>query len=121
MTAARGVPVILLVSLWILRGDAWAKPSPARLSQRKTLVGRLSEIRKQVASLEQGLIEESHGRENAKSQLKKIRQLLKLQKEERVLGEKRKAELERTVDELELRQKSRTKNYPFKGSEFESP
>jgi septal ring factor EnvC (AmiA/AmiB activator) len=68
-----------------------------------SLADRLASIRGQVVSLEQGLLEDSHSQQNARDQVKKIQKLLKLQKIEKALGQKRIAELESTVLELETR------------------
>jgi septal ring factor EnvC (AmiA/AmiB activator) len=64
---------------------------------------KLTHIRKQVLDLEQDIIQGMHSAKLAKANMKKIQQLLKLQKEERALGEERSAQLSTTVNELETR------------------
>jgi septal ring factor EnvC (AmiA/AmiB activator) len=60
-------------------------------------------IRKRVLNLEQELVDGLHSARRARANMKKIQALLKLQKEERALGERRMAQLESTVKELEER------------------
>jgi septal ring factor EnvC (AmiA/AmiB activator) len=64
---------------------------------------KLTQIRKQVLDLEQDIVQGMHSVKQAKANMKKIQQLLKLQKEERALGEERLAQLTSTVGELETR------------------
>lgn len=64
---------------------------------------RLSRVRNEVVSLEQSLIDTLKSSQKAKESLKKIQELLHLQKEEGVLGQKRMHDLEGTVQELESR------------------
>jgi septal ring factor EnvC (AmiA/AmiB activator) len=71
--------------------------SPVRSNEK------LTSIRKQVLDLEQDIVQGMHSAKQAKANMKKIQQLLKLQKEERALGEERSAQLTSTVGELETR------------------
>jgi septal ring factor EnvC (AmiA/AmiB activator) len=64
---------------------------------------KLTSIRKQVLDLEQEIVQGMHSAKEAKANMKKIQQLLKLQKEERALGEERSAQLTSTVNELQAR------------------
>lgn len=77
--------------------SSWAGTDPS-------LTDQLGIIRTRVSNLEQGIIDASRSQNGAKSQIQKIQKLLALQKIERKLGERRKAELEKTVIELESRQ-----------------
>ena len=61
-------------------------------------------IRKRVMALEQELVDGIHASSQAKSNIKKIQTLLKLQKQERELGFKRQEELTSTVQELRVAQ-----------------
>ncbi len=72
------------------------------------LAHKLTAIRSRVMVLQQELLDSLQGRSEAKSNVKKIQTLLKLQREERVLGKKRMAELENTVRGLEERRQALT-------------
>jgi hypothetical protein len=76
--------------------EAFARPAT-------TVSDQITHIRKQVLDLEQELVDGLHSAKQAKTNMKKIQTLLKLQKEERTLGEKRLAELESTVEENSVR------------------
>lgn len=67
------------------------------------LAGRLEQIHGQVMGLEDRLIGNLRSQKQAQNNLKYIQSLLKLQKEERILGKKRILELESTLGELESR------------------
>jgi len=71
--------------------------------ESKKLVDQLSVIRARVIDLENNLVEGLHSRTEAKSNVKNIQLLLKLQREEKVLGQTRLKDLQSTVDELESR------------------
>jgi septal ring factor EnvC (AmiA/AmiB activator) len=71
--------------------------------ESKKLVEQLSAIRARVIELENNLVDGLHSRSEAKSNVKKIQLLLKLQHEEKLLGQTRLRELQLTVDELESR------------------
>jgi septal ring factor EnvC (AmiA/AmiB activator) len=97
-------------------GGAFAAPAPAHAPapasarmpapRKQQLADELSGIRTRVLDLEQGLIDGVKAQNAARANVKKIQQLLKLQREERELGRKRMAELEGTVKELEERRKT---------------
>lgn len=67
------------------------------------LSGRLSGIRGRVLDLERELIDGARVQAAARFQLKRIKALLELQKQERELSEQRIVELEKTISELEVR------------------
>jgi septal ring factor EnvC (AmiA/AmiB activator) len=67
------------------------------------LADRLGTIRSRVVALEGGLLESLKSRKQAQANVKKIQQLMVLQKQERELGKKRLGELEAKVLELETR------------------
>jgi septal ring factor EnvC (AmiA/AmiB activator) len=69
----------------------------------KTLAEKLAQIREQVSILEQGILQDSQSRQNMTLQIRKMRKLMTLQKQEQLLGQKRMAELEKTVAELDIR------------------
>jgi len=71
-----------------------------------TISDQITHIRKHVLDLEQELVDGLHSATQAKTNMKKIQTLLKLQKQERKLGEQRLAELESTVEELQARKLS---------------
>lgn len=90
--------IAVLILFWASMGtSSWAGTDPS-------LTDQLGIIRTRVSNLEQGIIDASRSQNGAKSQIQKIQKLLALQKIERKLGERRKAELEKTVIELESRQ-----------------
>ncbi len=68
-----------------------------------SLGDRLSKVRTEVVGLEQGLIDALRKNKQAKENLGKIQDLIRLQKEERTLGSTRIRELEDTVRDLESR------------------
>ncbi len=90
-------------------GSAYAALIPPKVPSKNPgkaavkVTEQLGLIRKRVMSLEQDLVNGLHESAQAKLNIKKIQALLKLQKEEHQLGEKRSAELESTVQELESR------------------
>ncbi len=63
----------------------------------------LTAVRAKVASMEQSLLDGLHARKQARQNGRKLRVLLKLQRQEKALGLQRMKELESTVDELETR------------------
>lgn len=67
------------------------------------LAERLAHIRVRVVNLEQSLVDARHTQQKAQIQTKKIKTLIKLQRQQRELGRKRLKELEKTVGELESR------------------
>jgi septal ring factor EnvC (AmiA/AmiB activator) len=72
------------------------------------LSGKLTTLRSRVMVLQQELLDSLNSQGEAKSNVKKIQALLKLQREERELGKRRLAELERTVKGLEERRQALT-------------
>jgi septal ring factor EnvC (AmiA/AmiB activator) len=68
-----------------------------------TLNERLGKVRSEVVALEQSLIDSLRENQQAKENLKKIQDLMRLQREERTLSQTRMRELEETVKELESR------------------
>ena len=72
------------------------------------LAHKLTAIRSRVMVLQQELLDGLQTQAEAKTNVKKIRALLKLQGEERTLGKKRLAELEGTVNGLEERRQGLT-------------
>ena len=85
----------------------WALVFSAKLSNAAvpppSLSDQLVSIRSQIAKLEQSFLEEGHDEEDVKNQVRRIQKLLRLQKLEKTLGERRQKELESTVKELEIR------------------
>lgn len=81
---------------------AWASTPPTQ-GRVGALSDRLTGIREQVIQLEQSLIGSLKQQKEARANLKKVQTLIKLQREERELGKRRMAELEKTVSELERR------------------
>jgi septal ring factor EnvC (AmiA/AmiB activator) len=72
-------------------------------AQKAALSDRLTGIRSQVIGLEQEILDGLHSREQARTNLKRIRALMRLQETERTLGRRRLDELQKTILELELR------------------
>jgi septal ring factor EnvC (AmiA/AmiB activator) len=68
-----------------------------------TLADRLTDIRGRVVDLEGNLLDSLKSQKRARANVKKIQQLLMLQRQERELGKKRLGELEAKVLELETR------------------
>lgn len=93
LSAAAALPFSLL----ILGSTAQAVPAKVNLTSQ------LDGIREQVLKMQQDLIQASKNSEQARTQVKKIQALLKLQKRERELAGQRMRELEKTVGELESR------------------
>ncbi len=76
----------------------------ARAESTETpLAERLGHIREQTSGLEQNLVEGLRSQKTARANIKKIKTLLKLQEQEKDLGNRRLEELERTIAELEVR------------------
>lgn len=80
-----------------------ARPGAIAIQQQGSLVDRMSQLRSRVIALEAELLDGLKNQRQAKSNLKKIKTLLQLQRMERELGQKRMGELERTISELESR------------------
>ncbi len=92
--------MIFVFILAILTGPVEAmipKKSGPSLSER------LTRVRKEVVNLEQSLITSLNSNKEAKDNLRKIQDLIRLQKEEASLGRTRIHELEETVKSLESR------------------
>src|SRR4051812_49076078 len=90
--------------LWISTAMAAPAVTPAKPEPR--LVTKLAQLRSRVVGLEDGLVTSLRDQHDAKANLKKIQELLKLQREERELGRKRLGDLERTIGELQIRRGS---------------
>ncbi|MEK6705950.1 MAG: peptidoglycan DD-metalloendopeptidase family protein [Bdellovibrionota bacterium] len=77
------------------------------LTQQTAMAGGLAEqlgaLRSRVISIEEELLNGLKNQAQARFNMKKIQVLIKLQKEERILGKKRLVELENTIAELEAR------------------
>lgn len=95
------IPVIFLLLFFLSSLELLAN---AGEKKSENLADQLEQLRRQVSTLEQGLLVAEHSRQSAHVQLRKIQKLLQLQKKERQLGQKRVAELENTVVALEVRQ-----------------
>lgn len=67
------------------------------------LTDRLSTIRNKILSLQENLLDSLRSQKEARENIRKIQVLLRLQQEERQLGEKRIAQLENTISELQMR------------------
>jgi len=93
---------LLLLSLGMVQVADAAIPKMVKPSG-PTLSDRLSRVRNEVVSLEQNLIDSLRKNKQAKENLGKIQELIRLQKEERTLGGTRIRELEETVKDLESR------------------
>lgn len=85
-----------MIALVLLLGTAEA-------AHTTVLNQQLTGIRTRVIELEEQLLESSRTREQARKQVMRVRELIKLQRQERDLGVKRLKEIERTVAELEKR------------------
>ena len=64
---------------------------------------KIAEVRQQILAVEQSLISGLKTQKEARDNVKKIQQLLKLQAKELTLGKQRVGELERTISALEIR------------------
>ncbi len=82
---------------------AFAAVPKKTFTPSSTLSDRLGRVRANVVQLEQGLITALRQNKQAKENLGKIQQLIRLQKEEATLGRTRVHELEETVRDLESR------------------
>ena len=80
-----------------------AHASVAPVAGSGKLVERLGDLRSKILDVQQGLIDGLKTQKQAQANVKKIQLLMKLQQEEKKLGQKRLAELEATVSELESR------------------
>jgi len=98
--------VVLVIVLGVGLSASEALIYPKNAVAAATVSDQITHIRKQVLDIEQELVDGLHSAKQAKTNMKKIQTLLKLQKEERSLGEKRLAELESTVEELQSRKLS---------------
>lgn len=92
----------VLISVAVASAEAAMIP-PGEHHRSPKVSEQLTMIRKRVMLLEQELVDGIHASSQAKSNIKKIQTLLKLQKQERELGFKRQEELTSTVQELESR------------------
>ena len=93
------VPTLLHASLPV----AAPVPPVSAVIKAPKLSDRLSDLRKKIVEVEGGLLDGVRSHQQLQSNVKKIQLLLKLQKEERELGRKRMAELEKTIGDLEQR------------------
>ena len=84
--------LLLLVSL-STRSPAQTRPAHSS----EPLADQLVKIRNRISELEQGLIDDSKAQKDVKAQVSKIQKVLKLQKIEKELSQKRLVELEHTV------------------------
>jgi septal ring factor EnvC (AmiA/AmiB activator) len=91
-------PIFSAAVLFAISSQAWASVVP--------ITDQLSLLRNRVSDLEQELIDGLHASSHAQANIKKIRALLKLQKQEKILGRKRLADLQTTVEELNSRKKT---------------
>ena len=81
-------------------------PSLGQEKKHQVLVDQLLGLRTQVDSLEKSMLGDLRANRNLRLQVKKVQKLLKLQKLEKELGQKRLQELEHTIHELEIRKAS---------------
>jgi len=95
-------PRIGLVTVLALFGAGSAEASLPKKTTT-SLNERLTRVRAEVVNMEQSLIESLGKNKEAKENLRKIQDLIHLQKEEGTLGQTRIRELEDTVKELESR------------------
>ena len=95
--------LVFSVFFSLLAHAALAAIDPPFTRESKKLVDQLSAIRARVIDLENNLVDGLHSQKEVKSNVKKIQLLLKLQREEKLLGETRLKELQSTVEELESR------------------
>lgn len=87
------------------KGSVLGNPTKPTSKVTAKLVDRLTDLRYQVLTVGQNLLEGLKSKRQAESHVHKIQLLLKLQKEERKLGLQRLSELENTIKELESRRK----------------
>jgi septal ring factor EnvC (AmiA/AmiB activator) len=80
-----------------------ARPAPAASQAKRRLSDQLDTIRGEVMDLQKDLLLGFRTRQQARSQIEKIKSLMELQKRERQIGLARMKELEKTVVELESR------------------
>lgn len=95
---------LLAISL-LLAAPALAAVDAAPAPQPK-YADQLTDIRGKVINLERGLVDGLHAQNEAKSNLKKLKQLIALQRRERELSRKRLSDLEATIKELESRRET---------------
>ncbi|MBS1963843.1 MAG: peptidoglycan DD-metalloendopeptidase family protein [Bdellovibrionales bacterium] len=99
--ARRGVAI--LSTVFASAAFASIPPTSTAKKSNSSLNERLSRVRAEVVNLEQSLIGSLERNKEAKDSLRKIQELIRLQKEESTLGQTRIRELEDTVRELESR------------------
>ncbi|OFZ55235.1 MAG: hypothetical protein A2428_02695 [Bdellovibrionales bacterium RIFOXYC1_FULL_54_43] len=105
----RALLVILTISGLAAKNELWAFPKPGVSKvgrQPAQLSKRLSELRIEVLDLEQNLIDCLKTQREARANMKKLQQLIRLQREERLLGRKRLVEIEKTISDLEGRRET---------------
>lgn len=90
--------LIMLLSTSVLIGARATAATP-----KPTLADQLTAIRGKVVDLEAGILDSARGQKQARSSVRKIQSLIRLQRQERELGRKRLGELEAKVLELEAR------------------
>jgi len=94
----------VFISLFLLETVHAAEPTErANAHFQKSTSDQIGLIRRRVLDLEQEIVSGLRSAREAKTNVKKIQALLRLQQEERALGKKRLTELEATVSELESR------------------
>lgn len=97
LNKVRMKPLVFALILLGMHSEAFAAVSKADLAER------LSQIRDKVLNLEQALVGGSKLRKEARGNIGHIQTLIKLQKEERSLGQQRMEELSSTIGELKVR------------------
>ncbi len=99
MTKSRSTLMIAVLALGFLANSqrAGAATAPTIFSEK------IAEVRQQILAVEQSLISGLKTQKEARDNVKKIQQLLKLQAKELTLGKQRVGELERTISALEIR------------------
>ena len=88
-----------------LQAQAAVSPVMQPRDSKSNLVDRLTSLRTRVMDVESSLVDGLKTKQQAQTNVQKIRLLLKLQKEERALGQQRLSELQATVEELESRRR----------------
>ncbi len=88
---------------WAVLVLAFAQSGLAGERARGSLAERLGGIRSKVLGLQKSLIDGLQSQREAKTNIQKIRTLIRLQREERELSRTRVGELERTISELSSR------------------